>query len=178
MEHIIATLLDNGYTRLVAEAGYGLYNDIAQRFYSEAVVKSAENYRAIPKGIDPQPHERTLQDAIKERLALLHAYDQSDAVLSFTFNGQKMWLNPQQRTNYLMTVNAAEEEGLTAVPFGGMSIPIAHARQVLNALAIYAMQAMATTDAHDAAIRNKRKVETVDAYDYTAGYPAQLVFAL
>ena len=175
-DNITITELPNGMLRLVANQGYNLYNEVAQRFYSEAVVKSAENYRAIPKGIDPQPHERTLADAIAERLALLHAYDQSDAVLSFTFNGQKMWLNPQQRTNYLMTINAAEEQGMTAVPFGGQQVPIAQARAVLNALAIYAMQAMATTDAHDATIRAKRKIETVDAYDYTAGYPANLTF--
>lgn len=174
--HIIIETLENGLLRLRAEDGHNLYNEVAQRFYSEAVVRSAENYRAIPKGIDPQPHERTLQDAIKERLALLHAYDQSDAVLSFTFNGQKMWLNPQQRTNYLMTINAAEEQGYSSVPFGGAQVPIAQARAVLNALAIYAMQAMATTDAHDAAIRSKRKIATVDAYDYTAGYPANLTF--
>lgn len=33
-----------------------------------------------------------------------------------------------------------------------------------------------TTDAHDAAIRSKRKIATVDAYDYTAGYPANITF--
>ena len=176
MDHIIITNLDNGLLRLRAEEGYYLYNEVAQRSYSEAIVESAKNYRAIPNGISPEPHERTLADAIKERLALLHAYDQSDAVLSFTFNGQKMWLNPQQRTNYLMTINAADEQGMTAVPFGGTQVPIAQARAVLNALAIYAMQAMAVTDAHDAAIRSKRKIATVDAYDYTAGYPANLTF--
>lgn len=174
--HIIIETLENGLLRLRAEDGYNLYNEVAQRFYSEAVVKSAENYRAIPKGIDPQPHERTLQDAIKERLALLHAYDQSDAVLSFTFNGQKMWLNPQQRTNYLMTINAAEEQGMTAVPFGGAQVPIAQARQVLNALAIYAMQAMAVTDAHMAEVRSMTDIASVDAFDHTAGYPSNPVF--
>lgn len=176
MEHIIVTELANGLLRLRAEEGYGLYNDIAQRFFSEAVVKSTDGFRAIPNGISPEPHERTLQDAIKERLALLHAYDQSENVLSFTFNGQKMWLNPQQRTNYLMTINAAEEQGMIAVPFGGQQVPIAQARAVLNALAIYAMQAMAVTDAHDATIRAKRKIETVDTYDYTVGYPDNLTF--
>ena len=35
---------------------------------------------------------------------------------------------------------------------------------------------VAVTDAHDAAIRAKRKIATVDSYDYTAGYPAKLTF--
>ena len=39
MEHIIVTDLGNGLLRLTPEAGYRLYNDIAQRQYTEAVVK-------------------------------------------------------------------------------------------------------------------------------------------
>ena len=176
MEHATITSQPNGLLRIVADPGYVLYSDRTRQTYNDVVTKAEKGFSVIADGIDPQPHERTLADAIKERLALLHAYDQSDAVLSFTFNGQKMWLNPQQRTNYLMTINAAEEQGMTAVPFGGAQVPIAQARAVLNALAIYAMQAMATTDAHDAAIRSKRKIATVDNYDYTAGYPANLTF--
>lgn len=48
MEHIIIETLENGLLRLRAEKGYRLYNEVAQRFYSEAIVESAKNYKAIP----------------------------------------------------------------------------------------------------------------------------------
>lgn len=176
MEHIIITQLENGMVRLTTEAGFILLNEASNTTYSEAIVKSAKGFKAIAAGVSPEPHERTLADAINERLALLRAYDQSEAVLSFKFGGKDMWLNPQQRTNYLMTINAAEDMGMSAVPFGGQEVPISQARIVLNMVALYAMQVMAVTDAHDAAIRRKKKIETVDAYDYTAGYPEKLVF--
>ena len=176
MEHIIITDLGNGKYRLEPETGFLLFHQASNATYSVAVVKSAKGFSAIPIGVSPEPHERTLADAINERLALLRAYDQSDAVLSFKFDGKDMWLNPQQRTNYLMTINAAEDMGMSAVPFGGQEVPISQARIVLNMVALYAMQVMAVTDAHEAAIKRKKKIETVDAYDYTAGYPEKLVF--
>ena len=110
------------------------------------------------------------------KILQLRCYDQSSDVLSFSLNGVSMWLNPQQRVNYLMTIDAAEENGRTAVPFGGAEIPISYARTVLNAVALYAMQTMAVTDAHAAAIRALQTIAEIDAYDFTVGYPERLVF--
>lgn len=47
-DNITITELPNGMLRLVANQGYNLYNEVAQRFYSEAIVESAKNYKAIP----------------------------------------------------------------------------------------------------------------------------------
>lgn len=176
MEHIIVTPLDNGFVSLTPEPGYILYNDNIQSAVSEAVVKSTAGFRAVLSGIEPQPHERTLSDAKKEKLAALNAFDQGPEVLSFSFGGHSMWLNPQQRTNYLMTLDAAEEVGLTTVPFNGQQVSISDARAILKAVALYAMQTMATTDAHAAAIRSLQTIEAVDAYDFTVGYPEKLTF--
>lgn len=125
---------------------------------------------------DPPTHVRTLEDAKTEKIASLEAHDQSGEVLSFLFDGRPMWLNPTERVNYLMTVNAAADAGMSTVPFHGSAIPIAQARHILNAVALYAMQAMAATDAHRASIDAMQTIADVDAYDVTRGYPTKLSF--
>lgn len=47
MKHIIITKLDNGYSRVVAEEGYRLYNTVNRRYYSEAVVKDVRPYIGV-----------------------------------------------------------------------------------------------------------------------------------
>ena len=122
------------------------------------------------------PPERTLAVAKQEKTRALEEYDQSSGILSFSLNGVDMWLNPTERTNYLMTVNAAENMGLTTVPFHGVNISTTDAKNMLNAIALYAMQVMAVTDAHRDAIEALTTIADVDAYDYTAGYPTKLSF--
>ena len=121
-------------------------------------------------------HVRTLEEAKQEKVAEIDAYDKSDDILTFSLGGVAMWLNPQQRTNFLMTVNAAEEYGMTSVPFGGSQIPIGNARSILNAVALYAMQTLAVTDSHKAAVMALDTIEAVDAYNYHTGYPQTLSF--
>ena len=122
------------------------------------------------------PPERTLEVAKREMVSALEAYDQSDAVLSFSLYGRDMWINPTERTNYLMTVNAAESMGLSTVPFHGMRVTTNDAKGILNAVALYAMQVMAVTDAHLDAINALATIEEVDAYDFKTGYPTKLSF--
>lgn len=124
------------------------------------------------------PPARTLEDAKRERIAELNAYDQSSVVLSFSLNNIDMWVNPTERTNYLMTVEAAEDNGMTTVPFHGTNISTIAAKNILNAVALYAMQVMAVTDNHRETIEVLENIEDVDAYDYTVGYPTKLVFNL
>ena len=54
MEHIIVTELPDGFFLLTPEAGYTLYNETAQRYYSEAVVKedSVKRFAAV-KAAEP-----------------------------------------------------------------------------------------------------------------------------
>jgi len=176
MEHIIITQLDNGLLRLRAEAGYRLYNDIAQRFYSEAEVVSAEGFRAVLNGIPPEPHERTLAEAKAEKLAALAAYDFSDAVNSFSLGGQSMWIAPDDRANYILTLQGAKRLGVETVTFLGQNIPVDNALAMLDAVNLYAMQCVGVTEGHRNAINAKRAISTVDAYDFTTGYPEKLSF--
>ena len=121
-------------------------------------------------------HVRTLEEAKQEKIDEIEEYDTSSDILSFSLGGVDMWLNPQQRTNFLMTVNAAEQYGMTSVPFGGTQIPISNARSILNAVALYAMETLAVTDSHKAAVMGLDTIEAVDAYNYHTGYPQTLSF--
>lgn len=176
MEHIIITTLSNGMLRLEPEAGYILYNDYTGQRYAEAIVKTTAGFRAVLSGIQPTPHERTLEDAKTEKLAALKAYDASPAVNSFSIGGKSMWIAPDERANYILTLQGAKRLGVETVTFLGQTIPVDNALQMLDAVNLYAMQCVGVTEAHAAAIRAKKKIEAVDAYDFTVGYPQKLNF--
>lgn len=106
----------------------------------------------------------------------LKVYDKSAAVNGFIIGGKSMWLTPNQRANFMLTIEAAQEQGVESVPFAGTNLPVATALAALKAINLYAMQCVAVTDAHEAAIRAKRAQKTIEEYDFTAGYPAKLTF--
>lgn len=177
MEHIIITTLPSGMLRLSPEEGYILYNDKTCRSYAEAVVKTAAGWRAVLSGIEPQPHERTLEDAKREKLHALALYDASPAVNSFSIGGkQQPWIAPDERANFLNTIQGERRLGGTTVNFQGITLPLDMAENILDRINRYARQCWEQTEAHADAINAKRKIETVDAYDFTVGYPEKLAF--
>lgn len=176
MEHIIITPLSDGLLRLAPEAGYLLHNDITNRNYSEAITSSTDGFWAVLSGISPEPHERTLADAKAEKQAALKAYDASPAVNSFSLGGKPIWIAPEERANYILTLQGAQRLGVETVSFLGQTIPVATALQMLDAVNIYAMRCVAVTNGHAETINAKRSIQTVDAYDFKTGYPEKLSF--
>lgn len=176
MEHIIITTLSNGMLRLEPEAGYILYNDYTGQRYAEAIVKTTAGFRVVLSGIQPTPHERTLEDAKTEKLAALKAYDASPAINSFSLGGQSMWIAPDERANYILTIAAAQEAGIESIPFMGLSLTTDQAIAFLKAVNLYAMQCVIVRDEHAAAINALTSIEAVDAYDFKQGYPEKLNF--
>lgn len=174
--HLIINQLNNGLLRIVAEEGYYLWNTRTQRRHSEAIVASANGFVAVLDGNPPQPHERTLEDAKREKLHALALYDASPAVNAFSLGGQSMWISPDDRANYILTLQGAKRLGVESVAFLGQTIPVDNALAMLDAVNLYAMQCVGVTEAHRNAINAKRKIETVDAYDFTVGYPEKLAF--
>ena len=57
-------------------------------------------------------HERTLDDAKREKLAQIHRYDSGDDVNAFIANGNKAWLTPAERANYKNSIDAAKLVGI------------------------------------------------------------------
>ena len=176
MDNATITELDNGLLAIKANEGYVLYNDFTGNRHSEVEAKSIIGWRAVLSGITPTPHTRTLDDAKKERIAALMAYDASEAVNSFIFGGRSMWIAPADRANYMLTLEGAKRQGLSSVSFLGQEIPVDNAIGMIDAVNLYAMQCVAVTDAHKAAIYSKRTIKSVDNYVFTSGYPDKISF--
>ena len=89
------------------------YNSTTKEWYTEgaSITRRVENgvFTGIPseeqlmqwgfvEWVEPAPTPAELLERAKqEKIAELEAYDQSDAVDSFTINGQSMWLTVEMR---------------------------------------------------------------------------------
>ena len=149
MDNIIIEQLSSGLFRLTPKPGYTLYNFFTGRYHSEVETRNVSQWRAVSDGSpQPQPHERTLEEAKAERLNALAVYDSSEAVNGFTLSGTTMWIAPDERANYIITLQGAQRLGVETVTFLGQTIPVALALQMLDAVNLYAMQCVAVTEAH------------------------------
>lgn len=131
--------------------------------------------------VEPEPTpEQLLERAKQQKIAELMAYDSSDAVNSFTLGGQTIWLTRDERTQIDESINAYEASGATQMTkyFGGVAYTFALTlwKQMLNALIVYASEALNVTEAHKAAIEALTTIEAVEAYDFTTNYPPKLAF--
>ena len=130
--------------------------------------------------------EPELSDADKliaakiEKIAQINQYDASDNVEQFTINGTPMWLGHELRQQIRTSADAYTAmgyENMTKV-FNGteFTFPITTWIQMLNALEVYAAEALNTTERHKAAIEAMTSIEDIENYDYTLNYPEKLVF--
>lgn len=172
------------------------YNQTTNEWYTEGQTMTRKLYRGLFSGIPsvvqldawgfeewvepiPTPAE-LLERAKASKVTELEAYDQSDAVDSFTINGQSMWLTVEERQQIATQISANEAVGRDNMTrwFGGHSFtfPLATWKQMLVALEVYAGDAINVTEAHKAAIEALATIEDVEAYDFTANYPTKLSF--
>lgn len=130
--------------------------------------------------------EPELSDADKliaaklEKIAQIENYDSSSNIEEFTINGVPMWLGHELRQQIRTSADAYEALGAETMTkvFNGMEFvfPIAVWKQMLNALEVYAAEALNTTERHKNAINAMDNIQDVIDYDYTAGYPNKLTF--
>ena len=130
--------------------------------------------------IEPTPTpEELLARAKSAKIAELEAYDQSDAVNSFSVNGKEMWLDAQTRQQLRISLDANQQAGREIVKkwFNGepFEFPIDVWYYMLGQVEVYAGDALNVTEAHKAAINALESVEDVEAYEFT-GYPSKLSF--
>lgn len=172
------------------------YNATTKEWYTkgQSMTRRVENgvFTGIPseeqltawgfrEWFDPAPTpQQLLERAKQEKVAELEAYDQSDAVDSFTINGQSMWLTVEERQQIATQISANEAVGRDNMTrwFGGHSFtfPLATWKQMLVALEVYAGDAINVTESHKAAIEALDTIEDIEAYDFTANYPTKLSF--
>lgn len=127
----------------------------------------------------PQP-ERTLEIAKSEKIAQITAYDTSEAVNSFTLDGDTMWISRDDRISIMNSTTILKKVGTetTTLWYGGKkyTLPCDTLIQMLGALEIYALQCYDVTEQHKAEVEALTTIEEVDAYDYKIGYPEKLSF--
>lgn len=126
--------------------------------------------------------EPTPQSVRGRIVAEIESYDKSDAVNSFTLAERQMWLDKDTRVGLVNSINIEKSAGkeTTSLWFDTVQyeIPIDAALQMLAALELYALDCYNITQAHIASVKLLDDMGTLEAYDYTAGYPDKLVFNL
>ena len=172
------------------------YNPTTHEWYTEGtpLTKNISNgvFSGIPsveqleswgyeEYVEPTPTPAQLLERAKaEKIAELEAYDQSDAVNSFSVNGQDMWLDAATRQQLRISLDANQQAGRETVTkwFDGVqyTYPIDVWYYMLGQVEVYAGDALNVTEAHKAAINALDDIEDVEAYDFTTDYPEKLSF--
>lgn len=125
---------------------------------------------------DPAPDP--IEEARSIKIDEINAYDKSENVNLFYLAGQPMWLDAQTRQTLRISIESYQAMGIEQVTkwFGGhqFTFPIEVWLTMLNALEVYAADALNVTEAHKAAVGELDNIADIEAYDYTTGYPEKL----
>ena len=123
---------------------------------------------------------QTLDGAKALKLREISAYDKSNAVNSFFYQGVTMWLTFDKRKDMRMSVDAAIKDGRDIVTYWDGPVkyefPTAVFDIILTKLELYAIDCYNVTEQHKARVSELTDIEAVLAYDYTVGYPDKLSF--
>lgn len=154
-----------------------LLSDEQVAFHNEHPNASVSQVLSMELPVEPV---RTIEQAKAEKKAQIDNFDSSNAVNSFSINGNDMWLSVEERQQIATQINANEAAGRENMTrwFNGISFtfPLNTWKQMLTALEIYAGDALNVTESHKASVDALDSIEAVDSYDYTVGYPTKLVF--
>lgn len=131
--------------------------------------------------VEPEPTAaEKLEAAKQEKIMQIETYDSSPNVEQFTINGVPMWLGHELRQQIRTGADAYSAMGYETMTkvFNGaeFTFPIALWIQMLNALEIYAAEALNTTERHKNNVMAMTRRKDVENYDYTEGYPEKLSF--
>lgn len=122
--------------------------------------------------------ENTLEQAIADKIATIQAYDNSEAVNSFSLNGVVVWINREDRVGTRRAIELDIEAGneVSEIWLQGMKLIVNSqlALKLLDKVEHYAYQAYNVTQRHIYNVRQLTTIEEINAYDYTQGYPKKL----
>lgn len=150
--------------------------------------RGTEDYTVIRNATvtDPEKWEEVAENiaeviaAHNAKLDEITAYDNSDAVNSFTLDGLPMWLDKGTRVGLVNSVTTEKTAGhaTTTLWYGtaSVTIPVDAALSMLAALELYALACYNVTAAHRAAVCALTDPAAIEAYDHTAGYPSHPEF--
>jgi len=175
---LISLIIEEHYTRDRMDAVVNNYLSDMTNAKHIAAMKEMQDWRTHAKAVanDFFNYRPDIEELREDKLKELTNYDNSTAVNEFFVAGRSMWLVPEERSSYIVTIEAAMRAGLTEISFNGISVPVSAAMQMLDALNMYAMAAADVTNAHRAAIKELSEYEAIRGYDFTVGYPPKLHF--
>jgi len=160
--------------REVTQEEYGAW--LAEQ---EKAQEAAEDPTTDPTA-DPTEETADLAGAVERKVKEIEAYDSSEAVNSFTFNGSRLWFDAETRAGFKNSIESAIllGEGTIDVPttVGIITLPTETAQTILAKVQRYADACYIVTQKHIAAVKQLGTVEEVEAYDHTVGYPDKLAF--
>lgn len=172
----VVLLLINGKEETEISGGMPDGNGLAA---TEAVVRKVWVYDGMRLETGGMTSEAALTAAAQKMvLAEIEKHDTSCAVNGFILNGQRVWLDKATRVGLMNSTSIAKAMGqpTTTLWLGDMKLVVEcdKAIQLLSALEMYALECFNVTAAHKKAVAELNTVESVLAYDYTAGYPEVL----
>lgn len=172
----VVLLLINGKQETEVMGGMPNENGLAT---TEAVERKVWVYDGVRLETGGMTSEAALTAAAQKMvLAEIEKLDTSSAVNGFMLNGQRVWLDKATRVGLMNSTTIAKAMGqpTTTLWLGDMKLVVEcdKAIQLLSALEMYALECFNVTAAHKKAVAEMSTVESVLAYDYTAGYPEML----
>ena len=172
----VVLLLVNGKEETEISGGMPDGNGLAT---TEAVVRKVWAYDGVRLETGGMTSEAALTAAAQKMvLAEIDKNDTSSAVNGFMLNGQRVWLDKATRVGLMNSTSIAKAMGqsTTTLWLGDAKLVVEcdKAIQLLSALEMYALECFNVTAAHKKAVSEMSTVESVLAYDYTAGYPEML----
>lgn len=172
----VVLLLINGKEETEISGGMPDENGLAT---TEAVVRKVWVYDGVRLETGGMTSEAALTAAAQKMvLAEIEKLDTSSAVNGFMLNGQRVWLDKATRVGLMNSTSIAKAMGqpTTTLWLGDVKLVVEcdKAIQLLSALEMYALECFNVTAAHKKAVAELNTVESVLAYDYTAGYPEVL----
>ena len=165
----------------ISENQVNFYFDQSERPYGNGTQYMAVMVAVETKSNKISDIKALALPAIKEyRIKQIEAYDSSSAVNEFIYDNVPMWLDKDTRAGLKMRFEAEETAGeeSTTLWYGTQSftLSVADAKNMLNALEVYASQCYDKTAEHKATVSAMKNADKVIDFDITAGYPEKLSF--
>ena len=172
----VVLLLINGKQETEVMDGMPNENGLAT---TEAVGRKVWVYDGVRLETGGMTSEAALTAAAQKMvLAEIEKHDTSPAVNGFILNGERVWLDKATRVGLMNSTTIAKAMGqpTTTLWLGDAKLVVEcdKAIQLLSALEMYALECFNVTAVHKKAVAEMSTVESVLAYDYTAGYPEML----
>lgn len=122
--------------------------------------------------------KEALTMAIEDKLSQITAYDKSEAVNSFSLNGQSVWLDYETRSRVYDGNERLKLMGRTDTTLwlNGMCIelPIEQAQSLIASIEVYAKDCYNVTERHKVEVSSMTTLADVESFDITKGYPEKI----